>query len=176
VQNYTYKVTKGDTFFYFKLSHLFCYINTEIAENTFIKIRKILVYICKIIVIRIRKKLRGFGKCVQIDETAFRRGKIITNPVAALDSDKEIMWVIGLVEEGIGKTYAEFIPDRKIKTFKNFICNNVHDLSLIKTDGHPSYIRYIFNNNCIHEVVNHAKGFRNENGNTKITLRGFGSN
>jgi hypothetical protein len=50
-KNSTENATKGDMLFYFKLSKLFSYINTEIAENTFIKIRKILVCICKIIVI-----------------------------------------------------------------------------------------------------------------------------
>jgi hypothetical protein len=62
---------------------------------------------------------------VQIDETAFKQVKNITNQSAVLDSDKEIMWDIGLVGEGTVKAYAEFIPDRKIQTFTNFICNNV---------------------------------------------------
>jgi hypothetical protein len=84
-----------------------------------------------------------------------------------------MMWVIGLVEEGTGEAYAEFIPDRKIQTFTNFICNNVHELSLIKATGHPSYIRSIFNNNCIQEVVNHSKWFRNGNGHTINTIEGF---
>lgn len=144
----------------------------NITPNTYIKYKKIIMEICGNIVRRGNRKLGGIKKAVQIDETAFKRGKIVRNPSSALDSDTSIMWLVGIIEEESGKIILKFLPNRKIETLAQFISENILEKSIIKTDGHPSYPAAVSLNNCEHIIVPHVKGFKNTEGYTTNNIEG----
>lgn len=71
---------RGIFLFVTNVHNYFGIANVEISENTYIKMRKIFVEMCKNITLREKCKLGGENVNVQIDETAFKKGKIIRNP------------------------------------------------------------------------------------------------
>ncbi|KCZ82035.1 hypothetical protein H312_00517 [Anncaliia algerae PRA339] len=162
-------------FFTCNISNYFAFPNSCMSEQTYIKVRKIYVEACKNVVLTNRKKLGGENKCLQIDETAFKKGKIITNPSSISDGDPNIIWLLGVVEEDKGNIFLEFIKDRTKNTISNFIYENILPLSTIKTDGFASYPKAIEENKMKHIIVNHNKGFRNALGHTTNTIEGLWS-
>ena len=77
------------------------------------------------------------------------------------------------MEEGTGKHYLEFLPNRKIETLTKYIQENVREGTTIKTDGYTSYPKAVSSNNCIHLVVPHINGFKNAQGHTTNTIEGL---
>jgi hypothetical protein len=148
-------------------------VNCGVSKTVYVNTRKFFVETYRNIVLNEKKKIGGIRKAVQCDETAFKKGKIILKPSNCCDNDSEIMWLLGIVEEETGKCYVEFVPNRKIETIKKFFYENVESGSIIKTDGYPSYPKAVRVFNFEHVVVNHQKGFRNEQGHTTNTIEGF---
>lgn len=153
----------------------FIFNNCSISENTYVKLKKILVEQCKQIILNTKRKLGGPNKTIQIDETAFKKGQIIRNPSSYNDNDPATLWLIGLIEEETGSIHLEFVQNRKIETIRRILDENVNNYTIIKTDGYPSYIQPCSEKNYVHIVVNHKHGFRNEKGHTTNTIEGLWS-
>lgn len=162
-------------FYVCNIPNYFAFPNSEFTEKSFVKLRKLLIKKCKGIILKNKRPLGGEEKTVQIDETAFKKGMIIRNPSTHNDDDPQTIWLIGVVEEGSGRAFLEFVQNRKINDVSRFIKNNVLKGSVIKTDGYPSYIKAVKDNECEHIVVSHKNGFRNEMGHTTNTIEGLWS-
>lgn len=90
---------------------------------------------------------------------------MIRNPTSNEDEIRDTVWLIGLVQEGNTNVLRlEVIPDRTIETLTSFFQRNIIPVSIIKSDGYPSYPRAIANAECEHRIVNHSMGFVNNEG------------
>ncbi len=120
------------------------------------------------------EKIGGMGRIVQVDEMAFRRGELVSNPTSEADNESETIWIIGGVmemtcqeiEDGEkSKFFIKIIENRSIisisESFREFILPSSH----IKTDGwaaYPSGIRRcnkLYQMQLTHSIVNHSEGF-----------------
>lgn len=112
-------------FFICDLPNYFIYHQLNISKRTYIRYKKIFSSICEKIVLNEKRLLGGQEKVIQIDETAWKKGRIIKNPSALLDSDSNILWLVGVIEEETGYCWLEFLPNRKIETISKFLTKNV---------------------------------------------------
>ncbi len=43
------------------------------------------------------QKIGGYGRYIQIDKMAFKRGQLVRNPTS--ENDRNIIWIVGAIEE-----------------------------------------------------------------------------
>ena len=131
-----------------------------------------MINISETILIKIKKELTKsietfsgpLSKIVEIDETECCRRKSIYNPTSQAVETRGTKWVIGAFDLETNKYRLKVLEDRTIPSITNFIRENIHERSYIRTDGYHSYPRAVQNNNYIHSIVNHSRGFINERG------------
>ena len=101
-------------------------------------------------------KLGGLGIVVEIDESKFFKAKYNRGRML----NREYEWVFGLVERGTDRVRFFTVADRTADTLLPIIADNVHDGSIIISDGWRAYggIRNL-QNNYEHRWVNHKKYF-----------------
>ncbi len=86
-----------DTCIFLRANQLFNLVN--ISEKSIIAFKNEIVKgIDKLISINI-EKLGGLGKTIQMDEMAFKRGELVSNPTSEMDSQRDTIWIIGRVIE-----------------------------------------------------------------------------
>lgn len=107
--------------------------------------------------------MMGGEYSVQVDETVIYKGKLILSPSEMYDDFPNCTWLLGIIEAKTGRMHIEIVPNRKSKTIKKIFEKHIYAGTLIITDGYPSYPKAIKDNFCIHEIVNHSIGFKNEN-------------
>lgn len=71
-----------------------------ISEKTYISYKKKFLDCIKRILVENRKKIGGEGRCVQVDQTAIARGRLVLNFSTTLDEIANVVWLVGGVEEG----------------------------------------------------------------------------
>lgn len=153
-------------FYLFKLRNWQVMSFIDISTPTYIKLKSMIVKaMMEISKTKSTDKLGGVGKCVQIDETACCRRRLIYSPTSEEAYIRDTVWVIGVYCEDSKRIRLEVLPDRTISTFKNFISRTVKCGTIIKTDGYPSYPNAVSQNNCQHIQVNHSHNFVDEAGN-----------
>ncbi len=114
------------------LRALFCFImsmdntqstNTvEISEPTYIKIKKRFIGLMKKDLDSNDFMMGVNGTAVHVDETAVRRGRIITNPTSCCDSIPNVTWLVGVIEEAPEqRVVLRIVPDRRVATLKSFL-------------------------------------------------------
>ncbi|MGL6009168.1 MAG: transposase, partial [Culicoidibacterales bacterium] len=104
-------------------------------------------------------KINGSGLAVQIDETACNRRRLITSPTTEEAIVRGTKWVIGVICETTRKIRLAVLEDRTVESIQEFIEGNIHNGTLIKSDGFASYPRAVENAHCFHRIVNHTQGF-----------------
>lgn len=163
-------------FFVCNIPNYFVHVNCNISASTYVKLRKVFVQCCKTVFSDKFIKLGGVKKVVQIDETCFKKGKLITDPSnIKYDDDAQIIWLLGAVEENSGRCILKFVINRRSNTISDFINNYIQKETLIKTDGYSSYPSAVKGNGHEHIIVNHSRGFRNEDGHTTNSIEGIWS-
>ena len=111
-----------------------------------------------------------------IDKTAFGEITEVKND-ASLQNTKKTQWLVGGIEENNRqRIFVQLVPDRKIETLYNVLCDNVFPGSIIRTDGYPSYPEAVKRFDAEHQIVNHTLGFSNEDNQTTNTIEGLWSN
>lgn len=135
----------------------------KIADNTYKAIKNAIIPI-HTQYINNNRLMPGEGYTYQIDETACCRRRIIYNPTSEASFIRGTKWVIGVICEETNDVRMAVLNDRTIESISRFIRNNISPGAIIKSDGYPSYIESIRRNNCTHHVVNHNRGFVNEDG------------
>ncbi|KAG0442089.1 hypothetical protein DMUE_0546, partial [Dictyocoela muelleri] len=114
---------------------------------------------------------------VQIDETAICRGQIITNPSSTNDNTPIIQWLIGGIEDTDERRFfLEIILNRSIETISNALRNNLHEGTVIITDGYPSYPNAVTQFGSQHIIVPHNQVFTNSDGNHTNLFENLWSN
>lgn len=104
----------------------------------------------------------GLNKIVEIDETACCRHKSIHNSTSQTVEIRRTKWVIGAFDIKTGKYRLKVLKDRTMPSITNFIRENIHERSYIRTDGYHFYPQVVQNNDYIHSILNHYCGFINE--------------
>ena len=158
------------------------------VKNTYIHFKDKIIGSCEYLLDQSIRQLGGPNRNIQIDEMAFRRGQLVSNPTSETENDRDTVWIVGAVEEQTteernnGRKHRfiiKVVDNRATETFTTFLRENVRPGSRIKSDGwasYPSAIRHcnvILGLNYTHEVVNHSIGFKNSDGTNTNTIEGF---
>lgn len=137
--------------------------NLNIAKGTYQNIKKNINNFLNDQFI-LEEKLGGKNIKVQVDETVICHGETELFPSQLPDDFPGITWLVGMIEENSSKIKYEIVPNRSLETFKNLFERNINKESIIITDGHASYPGAVDHVRGIHKVVNHSRGFKNEEG------------
>jgi hypothetical protein len=89
-------------------------ILVDIAENTFLKLKKVFKNSLKQSCSE-NEKLGGPGFVLQIDETACNRRRLITSPTTENEYVRGTKWVIGIICERTKKVRLDVLEDRSIR-------------------------------------------------------------
>ena len=135
----------------------------KIADNTYKAIKNAIIPI-HTQYINNNRLMPGEGYTYQIDENACCRRKIIYNPTSEASFIRGTKWVIGVICEETNDVRMAVLNDRTIESISGFIRNKISSGAIIKSNGYPSYIQSIRRNICTLHVVNHNRGFVNEDG------------
>lgn len=146
-----------------------------LSTSTVFRIKKQIFYLIKKYNENNKFKIGDSKIPIQVDETVIIKGKLLTSPSTMKDDIKNAVWIVGGVEEKSNRIRLEIVPNRKLNTMKKWFENNVNKYSMVKTDSHKSYPGAIKHINGTHEIVNHSKGFKNENGTTTNLIEGLWS-
>ena len=105
-------------------------------------------------------KLWGVVFEIQCDETTVHeRKKLFSDNIDWKVSKPK--WLLVLIDQNDFWNFKLFLlPDWKKETLMNLFISNVVEWTLIKTDGHPSYLDAVQAANCGHKVVNHSEVIR----------------
>lgn len=118
-------------------------------------------------------KMGGYGKIVQVDETALNHGVKSHRGRAAMNKTDALCIVE--YDSVITRAFCCTIPDKKASTIIPIIQNKVLPNSTIWTDEHKSYCK-LNELNYVHDTVCHKKEFiNNENGVNTQAVESFNS-
>ena len=106
------------------------------------------------------EKIGGEGAFVEIDETLVHKRKY--NRGRLLFNESKQRWVVGGIQRGTNKVFAEYVEDRKADTLCDIILRNVLPGSVIATDQWKAYQR-IEDHGFILYQVNHSQNFVDPN-------------
>jgi len=138
---------------------------TNISEATYINLKNKIISIFLEININTVNKFGGLGCRIQLDETVVSRKGKIRSPTTVDDNLTDTIWLFGGVsEEDKSDFFIQIIPNRKIATLTKVINKYIKPNSILITDGYPSYPGVAAELNMNHKIVNHSKGFKNEDG------------
>lgn len=137
--------------------------NSKISKRSYQEVKKKLINWCST-KIRTDGLLGTNGKRVQVDETAVSHGKLPKSPSNLPDDFPGVSWLLGIIEEETNEIRLICLVDRKAETFSEIFKENISFGATIITDGHRSYPLAVDAVNGTHIVVNHSKGFKNEEG------------
>lgn len=139
--------------------------NCEISKSTYQKIKSnIHDFIETKDDVSLRRRLGGPGLKVQVDETAIAHGDLPACPSQMDDDFPGIRWLVGMIEEGSRDFRYFIVPNRTQETFSALFLEHIESETVIITDGHASYPGAVRNNRCLHQIVNHSRGFKNVEG------------
>ena len=111
------------------------------------------------------RKIGRPGVRVQVDETVLVRGRLIRNPSSTHDDIPNSVWLLGGIEEtDEERIFLKIVPNRGVETLTEVLFNEVESGSILITDGYPSYPQAATNCNFNHLIVNHSRGFVNNDG------------
>lgn len=110
-------------------------------------------------------KIGGPGVVIQVDEAAFKRGKLIVDPTHTLD-EPDILWIVGGIESrgGEEKIFIEITSRRTIEDFTRIFTDRVLPETTIWHDGYPSYNPTCNNMGYEHREVNHSREYVTRDG------------
>lgn len=149
--------------------------NGRISKSSLYKIKCHLVEWCKSKLNNNRRKLGGKGKQIQVDETAVCHGNLPTAPSTMSDDFPGVTWLIGIIEVETQEIRLETIKNRTKQTFASIFKKYIEEESIIVTDGHKSYPFAVSQVNGSHKIVNHSKGFTNEEGDNTNSIENIWS-
>ena len=112
-------------------------------------------------------RIGGPNRIVEIDEIAFRRGQLVSNPTNETEDERETCWIIGAIqrrtcnepEELEQSFFIKIILYRRDERIANNIRENILLHTTIHSDAHRSYPCAInicnrdYNMNLMHEIV-----------------------
>ena len=112
----------------------------EVSEPTYISFKKKLLQVIEREIVNKFPKIGGLGVVVQVDETAVSRGRIITNPTHANDSERATTMLVGGIEETDEEIiFLKIVPNRRINTIRHLFREKINCGGIIWTDGYPTY-------------------------------------
>jgi hypothetical protein len=116
-------------------------------------LKKKILKSCKKIYTNEVRLIGGTEKYIQIDEAAFRRNMLVTNPTSEAENNRTTAWIIGAIEENINeienennnraKFFMEIKSNRNTETILNILLEHVANGTKIKSDGWSSYVSAI---------------------------------
>ena len=126
----------------------------------------------------IMPRIGGPETIVEMDEMAFRRGQLVSNPTSEGENERDTCWIIGGIqrrretdaEDTQQAFFIKIIPNRRAESMAEIIRLNILPNTIIHSDSHRSYpaaINYCnvhFNMNLRHEMVNHSVEYVSESG------------
>ncbi|KCZ77266.1 hypothetical protein H311_01723 [Anncaliia algerae PRA109] len=74
------------------------------------------------------------------------------------------------------KCILVLVPDRKTETILKIFSKHIKPGSILKTDGYPTYPKAAALSNLTHKIVNHTKGFVDEDGTHTNLIEGVWGN
>lgn len=80
----------------------------------------------------------GVDKCVQIDETAWCRRRLIYRRLNEAPYTRDTKWVIGIHCEYTKRIELEVLEDRTVESIKDSISRAVLPGTIMMSDGYPS--------------------------------------
>lgn len=139
--------------------------NANISKLTFQKIKSnINNFIHNEFLISQQIKLGGEGVSIQIDETVISHGVLIENPSNMEDESSGIIWLVGIIEQESKRIKLFIVENRRSDTFLQIFQENLHQGTVIISDGYSSYPNAVRRFGSRHIVVNHSRGFKNFEG------------
>ena len=150
-------------FFIYKMKNDHIVEILDISEHSYITIKSVLtVSASRFSDLDLR--IGGPGHTIQIDETACCRRRLIHNPTSLATEIRGTKWVVGIFSETTKQIRMEVLENRSIQSLAQFIDKYILPGTIIKSDGYPSYPEAVRRSGCEHIIVNHNRGFLNENG------------
>ena len=122
------------------------------------------------IIEEIMPRIGGSNRIVEIDEMAFRRGQLVSNPTREVENERDTCWIIGGIQRRLNEDpeelemafFIKIIPNRRAETFRDVIRQHILPNTMILTDSHRSYPAAIeqcnneYTMNLTHRMVNHS--------------------
>jgi hypothetical protein len=91
------------------------------------------------------------------------RGRLATIPSIIDDEMATSIWLLVELRKQ-SKNFFCIIPNRGGETFTEVLRENIHDGTILVSDGHRSYVPAARDLGFQHLIVNHSVGFTNEGG------------
>jgi transposase-like protein len=110
--------------------------------------------VCREILLRKSEMIGGYGKIVELDESAFGKRKYNRG------RRRKTQWVFGGIERESNKMFAVTVKNRKRRTLWPIIFKYVKPGTVILTDGWRSYMGLEGRNDYHHYTVNHTENFK----------------
>lgn len=155
---------------YKNMSH---YLN--LSDSTIARIKKKLCVIFQQYLNTHPVYLGGLNTIVEVDETVLSRKGIIRSPTSNEDYTISTVWILGAYCVETGGFILKRIPNRRIETLTEVLGKSLLIGTMLFSDGYPSYPSVAENLGVSHRVVNHNRGFINEDGTHTNNIEGFWS-